>query len=340
MARRMLEVFEKNLVIERNDEWNRATLCAALLHDVGHGPFSHVFEDLSSSLGIEISHEEYTRRIIRETSLADVLGGQGSELLRNTLSFFETEPGNNQYSRIVSSQLDADRLDFLVRDRYFSGVMIGMIDLEWLFDSLKIDQLPSLDEQVTEYTFVSARKGIPVVEEYLSAYAHMYTNVYFHKTTRAAQHLVQKVLLKLLQNDSFCKKIPKNEPVVEYFKSSPTPSLEQYLNLDDTSIISLLKIISDQDFKDISELATRFFNRQFFKCFEIPKPPGGDPPRKYIGEFCSALKDQNIWYVRDILSGKGYKQFKLTTKNFFKIFWLTTMEIHAQLENSGPALNP
>lgn len=146
MARRMLQVFEKNNIFHQQDQKHRhmrkATIAAAILHDVGHGPYSHVFEEIASALDTGESHENLTKLIIEKTEIAGILRRYG--VLNDTLSFFREEPGNSAYAAIISSQMDCDRLDFLVRDRYHTGIRSSSIDLEWLFDSLRIEEV-SLD---------------------------------------------------------------------------------------------------------------------------------------------------------------------------------------------------
>jgi HD superfamily phosphohydrolase len=178
MARRMLDVFERNDIFPKRDHVRRRreTLAAALLHDVGHGPYSHVFEDVAGELEQAQSHEGYTRQIIEQTEVKAILRKHG--VYEGTRRFFTGEAGSDPYSRIISSQMDCDRLDFLVRDRYYTGIRSAAIDLAWLFDSLRIEEVP-IDpvRQLRAYSFVVLPKGLSVVEEFVFAYMKMYENV-------------------------------------------------------------------------------------------------------------------------------------------------------------------
>ena len=244
MARRMLDALERNnqLSDETGDRVlaRSATLCAALLHDIGHGPYSHVFEDMSSNLGVHLDHETYTAQIIESPPVTDILE-QIPGLLEATRSFFTEEPGNTPYSKIVSSQLDADRLDFLVRDRYFTGVRFGSIDLDWILDNLVLERLAvDVESEVEEYTFAFKSKGLPTLEDYLLSYLHMYSQVYFHKTTRAVQFMVSDILGDLLGDDKR-KQLPPKDPLVRFFDSDPEDKLDCYLALDDSAVLSLIR---------------------------------------------------------------------------------------------------
>jgi len=201
MARRMLEVFEKNNAYEQVEDLaheRTATLAAALLHDIGHGPYSHVFEEICNELRIDKRHETYTRELIETSDIRDLLERHG--VFENTKRFFTKEPGYRVFNAVISSQMDCDRLDFLCRDRYHTGIRSAAIDLEWLFDSLRIEKVPLDGEgEAAEYSFVFSEKGLAVAEEFVIAYMKMYHNVYFHKTTRGVQHLVKDMLLEALR---------------------------------------------------------------------------------------------------------------------------------------------
>lgn len=324
MARRMFDALYRNQKVSDNTaELKRsrtATLCAALLHDVGHGPFSHVFENLASNLDVKFHHVNFTLKIIRSDEILQCLRiYEGTDDLANTVaSFFEEGSQPSIYSNIISSQIDADRLDFIVRDKYHTGIKFGEVDIDWLFDSLLVEELPSYpDFEVPVPTFVFSAKGLSVTEEYLLTYAHMYSSVYFHKTTRGVEVLVREALYKFLSNKDFRKAL-KSHPVVQFFDNDGDVDLKAYLELDDSTMLSLLREISHGDFDDASLLATRFFSRDLLKCFEPPRHPREAPPNKKIGDFVRALKDRKIEYFKDLTPSKGFKQFQINDPEFFQ----------------------
>lgn len=324
MARRMLDVLERNDVIGSEADhalWRTGTLCAALLHDVGHGPFSHVFEEVSKSIGVVQAHEDYTRRIISETEVADVLRppGASSELLDATRSFFEGEPGDSPYFQIVSSQLDADRLDFLLRDQYFTGIGVGRIDLEWILDSLFIEQVPiELGSEVRQYSFVVREKGLSALEIYLLSYYQMYSKVYFHKTTRGVQFLVRDIMNLALAGEEVRERLPEGDPLRDYFGQGPEPDLGLFLSLDDNSVLALISYLAKRDIGELSQLSRRFLARDLYKCFEPPHKPDEPPPLIQVSNFKAKLEDQEIFFHSDRLQPKGYKEFEIIGEGFLQ----------------------
>lgn len=318
MARRMLNVFESKGLIDQKDENHhlkrKATLCAVLLHDVGHGPYSHVFEKVSKDIfqdKNEEEHENFTQRIIsNDEEIVKILKQPptGSDALYNEVTrFFKQESGNDQYSRIVSSQLDADRLDFLMRDRYFCGVRFGEIDLEWLLDSIVIKEI---SHEVSRYTFVFNEKGKTVAEDFIMAYIHMYENVYYHKAVVALEVMLTEILKGISEQKCW-------NPLSEYFNSSSTDRLCQYKNLDDSSVIEAIKWASRKtELGEVSELSKRFLNRDIFKSIIIPK----DELSKYgkVEEFETNLKERSIWYKRNIPKPKGFQKYPWPEDEFVK----------------------
>lgn len=319
MARRMFDIFERNNVFSRDQKHQHmrtATLAAVLLHDIGHGPYSHVFEELSEQMKLGVSHEEYTRKIIAESEIAGILKKHG--LFAEVISFFEKDVPNNPYTAIVSSQLDADRLDFLSRDRYFTGIRVGQIDLEWLFDSLRIEEVAyGVDEGESRHTFVVVQKGLNVIEDYIAAYLALYESVYLHKTTRGIQFLVQQALGQALSNIGKTREEGVISPLLEYFFLKPEQRVSSYLELDDVDVVTLLKQLSLRNIGDASEFSRRFLARDPLRCFE-PNDPNREPDRNRTKAFRERLSEKGLWFYLDISKEKGFKHYGALDEDFLK----------------------
>src|SRR4051812_22477759 len=180
-ARKILEQLSRNFKI---DEAGRVTcVVAALLHDLGHGPFSHVFERVSG-----IHHETITHRVILDpdSGVNRILREHDAAMPQRIVDFLECRPTRTFFCDIISSQLDADRFDYLLRDNLMTGSRYGSYDLEWVLHALTIDE--SADRLAVH------PKGISAVETYLQARFNMYRNVYFHKVVRSAEGMVKLAL--------------------------------------------------------------------------------------------------------------------------------------------------
>src|SRR5689334_3787154 len=153
-----------------------AARAAALLHDVGHGSFSHVMEKL-----IDFHHEQRTVQVIlaEETEIGTLLKSYAADLPRKVASIIEGTFRPSALAQLVSSQLDVDRMDYLLRDSLMTGAKYGIYDLEWIINALAIDE-------TADRIYVEAR-GLYAVEEYLQARYYMFRQVYFHRTLRSAE---------------------------------------------------------------------------------------------------------------------------------------------------------
>ncbi len=315
MARRMLDVLQRNNAfgkVEDLDRQRSATLAAALLHDVGHGPYSHVFEEVCEALHIDKKHEAYTLEFIDAPPIQPLLMEAG--IYEETRRFFTEEPGYGVFNSIISSQLDCDRLDFLVRDRHHSGIRAANIDLAWLFDSLQIEQVVN-DDGESSYSFVFSRKGLAVAEEFVLAYIKMYQSVYFHKTTRGVQHLVRDMLVEIIQKHHD-KPALKALPLIKFFIEGQ--DLARYQSLDDSSVLTVAHLAADADWGLASALARRYLDRDTYKCFELPSTSTGNIGRNKLVKFRDALKEKGIYSVEDKLSHRNYKQHAVTDESFLK----------------------
>src|SRR5690242_18664202 len=164
-----------------------AARAAALLHDVGHGSFSHVMENV-----LHFHHEKWTVQVILDenSEIGELLRSHSSDLPQKVASIIEGKFQPAALAQLVSSQLDVDRMDYLLRDSLMTGAKYGIYDLEWIINALAIDQ--SADR-----IYVEAR-GLYAVEEYLQARYYMFRQVYFHRTLRSAEAVLRSIIRRAL----------------------------------------------------------------------------------------------------------------------------------------------
>jgi uncharacterized protein len=177
-----------------------AALAAALVHDVGHGPFSHAFETIGKKFGWKLisDHENHSEALIRSTTpggIGEVLNGYRPGFADLVATVLRRGP-ETVYGSIVSSQFDADRLDYVRRDRLMTGTRLARIDFEWLLANLEIGDLPrtSQTEVPRRRTFVLGPKANYAAETFVVGLFQMYPTVYLHKTTRGVEKLAQFAL--------------------------------------------------------------------------------------------------------------------------------------------------
>jgi HD superfamily phosphohydrolase len=301
-ARRLLGIVEDRLN-KKDADRTRVALCAALLHDVGHGPFSHVFESALKELGRHKKHEQWTAEIATgDTGVNEVLKAADKNLPEKIAKVIRSKEPEDLYAAVVSSQFDADRLDYLRRDRYMTGIKIGDFDMDWLLDCLEVGEVildePADKERVaTDVSvktdsavglppagpievqgFVLNQKAWSAAEGYLEARYQLYGSVYYHKTTRAAEVVLRVFLRELAERLKSVEadKLglwPKDPLVV--FLSTDEPTLAQYLALDDVAVAHFLAgaatSITDEFLRD---LASRLVTRRLFKAVDLDRKEG------------------------------------------------------------------
>src|SRR6266481_5621492 len=153
-------------------------LAAALVHDLGHGPFSHAFEDVGRRLGLKMAdHEHVSDLLIRDSEVGEALRSMGSGFANDVADLIKSAGPGNIYSAVVSSQFDADRLDYMRRDRLMTGTQLGAIDFEWLVANLEVGSVAhGVDEKSvgTIETFVLGPKAIYAAETYVLGLFQLY----------------------------------------------------------------------------------------------------------------------------------------------------------------------
>ena len=265
IARRLVDLIELREESDHDPNRARVALLAALLHDIGHGPFSHAFEAVAEALNRGKRHEEWSAEIVQDdqTEVHRVLRAADESLPEQVSALLMEEP-TDIYATVVSSQFDADRLDYIQRDRLMTGVESGHVDFDWLLDCLEVGRVTiARDEPVESPCLYLGPKGLSVAEEYLEARFRLYRMVYMHKTTRAAEKMLEK-LLKGAVSEMRGSDLAAREPLLRYLASEP--SLGAYLDLDDATVWAALAAYAEHGSPQVAELAKRILHRQLYKC--------------------------------------------------------------------------
>lgn len=258
IARRITLKFEEKYP----DLWNPAeslvTMAAALLHDIGHGAYSHTFERL-----FDTDHEEMTCAIITspETEINAILKQVSPDFPDKIASVINHTYPNKQVVQLISSQIDVDRMDYLLRDSYFTGTNYGEFDLTRILRVIR----------PTENGIAFKESGMHAVEDYVLSRYQMYMQVYFHPASRSMEVLLQNLLnrAKLLYQskmDFFAATSPR---LVPFFEQQVT--LSDYLALDDGVMNTYFQSWIDGPDRILSDLAQRYINRKVFKSITFKK---------------------------------------------------------------------
>lgn len=245
--------------IDISPEEEEALLLAILMHDLGHGPFSHALEGcFVQSMG----HEELSLKFMES------LNEQFDNRLEMAMAMFKGEYPRQFMNQLISSQLDMDRLDYLKRDSFYSGVAEGNLNAERLISMLCVrnDQL-AIEE-----------KGIYSVEKFIMARRFMYWQVYLHKTGLAAENILVKIVKRSRELIRAGKEVPMT-PVLGVFMEKELTSesfegkyLEAYAKLDDTDLIHGMKAWCDHEDFILSYLSRSIVNRRLPKVVMSDKP--------------------------------------------------------------------
>jgi uncharacterized protein len=257
--------------VQLEDRECTVCLVAALLHDLGHGPYSHVFERVTG-----VKHEKLTYRVILdgESEIHQHLIKFDKMLPEQVVAMLTGKWPRRFLSDVISSQLDADRLDYLLRDNLFTGSRYGQFDLRWLIAALAVDP--------ASQRLVVRPKAISAVEAYLQARYHMYRNVYFHKVVRASEGMLKLALRRakrLIVQDRLTW--PPRESGVHKALLGQRMSMREFVDLDDVSLTQCFKIWEhESDDPVLAKLCRGLLYRKLYKTIDLSQHD--DPPQAFV----------------------------------------------------------
>ncbi|WP_442602108.1 HD domain-containing protein [Paenibacillus sp. KN14-4R] len=261
VTRKIISQFERNGYEDWPQEERLVCLCAALLHDIGHGPFSHSVERVFGT-----HHEAWTcRMLLEDTEVHAVLAQVSPHFPQAVASVISKTYPREVVVALVSSQLDADRMDYLLRDAYFTGVNYGTFDLERILRVIRPYQ----------GHIVVKESGMHAVEDYLMSRYQMHWQVYFHPVTRSAEVILNKIFERA--HDLY------EEGYMFGFMLSPMDKLfckkltvADYFLLDESFMQTVLMCWTKEQDEILADLCTRFLHRRLYKFITIDLPDNAD----------------------------------------------------------------
>ena len=267
----------KSLCIELTEYEKVCVMLAGLLHDVGHGPFSHAFEHITNH-----SHEEYTAKIILgNTELNAILRAVSEKLPQDIVSIIQHTHENDILNQIVSGQLDADRMDYLLRDSYFTATSYGQFDLERILRTMRVRKTNEGRKViVVKYT------GIHSVEDYIMARYQMYWQVYYHPVARSYEAVFIQLFNRLKDIFKVDKDYFEDVKVLIPFLEKSEVSVDEYFKLDENSLLYCCALIQDKEDKIAADLAKRLQNRRLFEYVDYNE--------ENLAQIKNMLKETNL----------------------------------------------
>ncbi|MCZ2085159.1 MAG: HD domain-containing protein [Flavobacteriales bacterium] len=239
-------------------EEEKAALLAILLHDIGHGPFSHALENML----MDDWHHEKLSLLLMNKMNEEFIGE-----LSMAIEMFQGKYQRKFFNQLISSQLDVDRLDYLKRDSFYTGVAEGNVNTQRIISMMNVSD----DELVID------AKGIYSIENFLTARMFMYWQVYYHKTSALAEYLLVKILDRAKFLVSQGKQLPASENLAYFlhknqFEKATEEDIKRFTELDDNDVIQAIKFWTKNEDVILSYLCNCVIERKFPKTIISSKP--------------------------------------------------------------------
>ncbi|MEX1137582.1 MAG: HD domain-containing protein [Balneolales bacterium] len=287
--RALLNLREKKTTITHKEY--EGTLIAILLHDIGHGPFSHTLENTFIR---HFNHEMMTLAFMKD------LNREFKGALDTAIAIFTNNYHKKFLTQLVSSQLDMDRLDYLKRDSMFTGVTEGSVGIDRIIKTMRVYQ----------GNIVVEKKGIYAVENYITSRRLMYMQVYQHKTTLSADQLLRAIFKRVSNLLQKGKDIFFASPGLRYFlntdisakKSITKKMMHEYAMIDDHDVITSIKYWQGEKDPILSDLSRRFLNRNYFRTTFTKKAATANQMADYRARTIQQLKKLGLPHDGDAVS--------------------------------------
>ncbi|MGA2447166.1 MAG: HD domain-containing protein [Polyangiaceae bacterium] len=247
-------------------EWAVQALAAAFVHDVGHGPLSHLFEDAIPGTP---PHETWTERIVLDpgTEVHRALASWDRELPSRVVDLVHGCHEMPYLAKAVSGEFDVDRCDYLLRDAHATGVTYGLYDLDWLLRSLRFAPVASGSQGPV--LAIDGAKGLPAIETFITARLFMFQQVYLHKAPRSAEWMIRTVVARavdILRRGDRLNGVPN--AIAAAARGEPV-SLADYLELDDGVLWGAMHAWESASDAPLADLARRIRGRALHKTLEL-----------------------------------------------------------------------
>ena len=295
--------------------WQRVTserardaLAAAFLHDLGHGPLSHLFED---ALPDAQPHEAWTDQILLDpsTDVHKVLVAQDAHLPRRVADLVHGRHALPYLSKAVSGTVDVDRCDYLLRDAHATGVRYGEYDLPWLLRSLRFADGTTNGGDPAPTLAIDGVKGVSALESFVLARYFMFQQVYFHKSARASELMVKRILARAIALVRDGIRLPSLPPAFGSIAAGEQPTLGQYLDLDDQVLLVAIRAWEDAADPILSDLCKRLRARDLWKSIDLhdaDEQAKADALARARDIARSANLDPDVYVAIDVASDTPY----------------------------------